>query len=273
MINFIKLVFNHLKGRKYYKDEIAKYGKAHVASVKDSKIISEDDPVYLTAHRGFSGIAPENTLPSFELACQKDFFAIECDVHLTKDLKWVICHNKTIDKTTNGEGKICNYTFDEIRKFDITFGNNIDKYKNLKLPSLDEYLDICKKYNATPEIEVKGGRGSEKLTEIIDKLKEKGLLEKAIIISFDWKIIAKLKEYSPNTEYWFLSEFVDDWGIKMCKKYGFRYALSASTSDKQIKKAIKENVGVSIWTVDRLERMEELYKLGVRYFTSNFITY
>lgn len=273
MAKTFKQALGFVQCRAYFLGEICRKKKIGVVSVSDSKIITKDDPVYITAHRGFSGIAPENTLPAFELACQQDYYAIECDVHLTKDEQWIICHNTTIDKTCNGVGNISDYTLDELKKFKITYGNGIDKYDDIRLPTLDEYLDLCAKYNKVPEIEIKReGFYDIKLTDIIDKLKERNLLKKAIIISFDINKLIKLQEYSPDTEYWYLVETIDDAGIANAKKYGFAYAVCASNRKKDFKKAIKAGLKVCVWTVDRLQKMESLYKLGIRYITSNFIT-
>ncbi len=272
MLQLLKMLFYHFRGKKYYKNELTVYGKPKVTPISTSDVVKENDPVHLTAHRGFSGIAPENTLPAFELACKENFFAIECDVNLTKDKKWIINHNPSIDHTCDGSGKISKLTLEELRKFKINFGNGLENYKNLKLPTLDEYLDICKKYNAIPEIEVKIGGSNNHLSEIVDKLKEKDLLNKAIIISFDIRKLIKLQKYSPNTKFWYLSEGIDNYGVKNCKKYGFRYAVSASNSNAAIKATLDKGIEMAVWTVDRIERLNELYALGIRYITTNFIT-
>ncbi len=269
----IKQALGYVQCRIYFLGEILKKKQIGVVSVKNSKKITSDDPVYITAHRGFSGVAPENSLPAFELACKEDYYAIECDVHLTKDGQWVICHNTTIDKTCNGTGNISDYTLDELRNFRITYGHGIEKYENLTLPTLDEYLDLCAKHNKVPEIEIKrDGYYDTKLNDIIEKLKERNLLGKAIIISFDINKLIKLQEVSPETEYWYLVETIDGEGIKNAKKYGFAYAVCASNKKRDFKKALKAGLKVCVWTVDRLKKMESLYKLGIRYITSNFIT-
>lgn len=268
----IKQAWGYVACRLYFLGEILKKKEIGVVSASTSKIIKKEDPVFITAHRGFSGIAPENTLPAFELACKEKFYAIECDIHLTKDNQWVVCHNSTIDKTCNGTGEISNYTLDELCNFKITYGNGLEKYKNLQLPTLDEYLDLCVKYNKVAEIEIKRGGYDTGLTDIIDKLKEKNLVDKAIIISFDLDKLVKLQKYSPDTEYWYLVETIDKTGIENAKKYGFAYAVCASNKKSDFKKAIKAGLKVCVWTVDRLSKMEYLYNLGIRYITSNFIT-
>ncbi len=269
----LKQAWGYVACRIYFLGEIMKRKEIGVVSASTSKVIDKNDPVHITAHRGFSGVAPENTIPAFEKACNEDYYAIECDVHLTKDEQWIICHNTTIDKTCNGEGNISDYTLEELRNFKVTYGHGIENYPDLQLPTLDEYLDLCKKYNKVPEIEIKrDGYYDTRLTDIIDKLKERNLLENAIIISFDINKLIKLQEYSPSTEYWYLVETIDNKGIEDAKKYGFAYAVCASNKKSDFKRAIKAGLKVCVWTVDRLSKMEELYKLGIRYITSNFIT-
>ncbi|MBQ7957275.1 MAG: hypothetical protein IJ279_04485 [Clostridia bacterium] len=269
----LKQVWGFIACRVYFLGEILKRKEIGVVSASTSKIIKKNDPVHITAHRGFSGVAPENTLPAFEKACKEAYYAIECDVHLTKDGEWIVCHNSTIDKTCNGEGNISDYTLEELRNFKVTYGHGIEKYPDLKLPTLDEYLDLCQKYNKVPEIEIKrDGYYDTKLTDIIEKLKERNLLDKAIIISFDINKLIKLQEYSPDTEYWYLVETIDNAGIENAKKYGFAYAVCASNKNSDFKKAVKAGLKVCVWTVDRLSKMESLYNLGIRYITSNFIT-
>ena len=69
------------------------------------------------AHRGFSYKYPENTLLAFKEALKLDIYGIELDVHKSKDGKLVIIHDEDIKRTFNGEGKVKDYTFEELRNF------------------------------------------------------------------------------------------------------------------------------------------------------------
>lgn len=93
------------------------------------------------AHRGDNKAAPENTIPAFESAVAKNAPMIEFDVQMTKDNALVIMHDSTVDRTTNGKGKIVDLTFDEIRALDA--GGWFDaKFKGVKVPTLKEVLDV-----------------------------------------------------------------------------------------------------------------------------------
>ena len=106
------------------------------------------------AHRGYSGIAPENSIPSFELAGENGFWSIEIDLGLTSDNKIIIMHDSTVDRTTNGTGLVRNLTLAQIKEFNIDTGANIGLYPNLKVPTLEEYLTVCRKWRAVPNIHI-----------------------------------------------------------------------------------------------------------------------
>ncbi|MFP4698544.1 MAG: glycerophosphodiester phosphodiesterase family protein [Eubacteriales bacterium] len=96
---------------------------------------------YIIAHRGASGIAPENTIVSFQKAIDQGAEGIELDVHLTKDEIPVVIHDETIDRTTDGSGYIKDFTFEELNRYDA--GNYFDKkFMNEKIPTLEQVLEL-----------------------------------------------------------------------------------------------------------------------------------
>ncbi|WML36851.1 glycerophosphodiester phosphodiesterase family protein [Clostridium sp. OS1-26] len=98
------------------------------------------------AHRGFSGIYPENTMLAFKKAVEVQCNGIETDVQLTKDGVAVICHNEKLDRTTDGSGFIKNYTYLELSKLDAGVKKD-HKFSGCKIPTLDEFLDYIKDKN------------------------------------------------------------------------------------------------------------------------------
>lgn len=93
----------------------------------------------LCAHRGFSTIAPENTMPAFGAAVALGAEEIEFDLWTTKDGVLVSCHDQTLDRVSDGTGKIGDYTYQELLKFD--FGAKHDKrFHGLKIPTFEEIL-------------------------------------------------------------------------------------------------------------------------------------
>jgi len=75
--------------------------------------------MFIQAHRGNSGHAPENTLAAFRSAIGATADGIECDIHLTRDGRFVVCHDDTIDRTSTGTGEIAAMDFEELRRHDF----------------------------------------------------------------------------------------------------------------------------------------------------------
>ena len=94
-----------------------------------------------SAHRGDTKNAPENTIPAIESAVRKGAHQIEIDVKLSKDGKLVIMHDWTVDRTTNGTGKVPDLTFNELRKLDAGSWFS-PEFKGTKIPTLEEVLDV-----------------------------------------------------------------------------------------------------------------------------------
>jgi len=106
-------------------------------------------------HRGFNTQAPENTLPAFELAGQAGAWAIEMDIFETTDGYFVISHDNDVSRMTDGTGNITAMTYAETQEFTIDAGSNIEQYPNLKMPTLQEYLSICRRYGCVAFVEIK----------------------------------------------------------------------------------------------------------------------
>ncbi len=111
----------------------------------------------LCAHRGDQGIGPENTVPAFIGAAIAGAQQIELDVQKTKDGKLVIMHDNTVDRTTDGKGKIVDLTLDEIKALNVKLGQN-RLYESVKVPTFEEALDSLPT-NVWINVHVKPGEG------------------------------------------------------------------------------------------------------------------
>ena len=241
-----------------------------VISLSEEGLPTED--VNLTAHRGFSAIAPENTSAAFVEAGKNGFFAAECDIQLSKDNVWVVNHNKTIDSMTDGEGSIWDMTYDEISQYSVDGGHYSEKYTGQKLITLEDYLAICDEYKIIPQIEIKEGN-YKCLDKILSALDKYGMRENAILISFDGVILEKIRNLDSDIEIWYLTHEITDEQIKLAKMNNYALAFNYRKYDEEmLKKAQKENIKLASWTVDSLSAYEELYQLGIRNFTTNRFT-
>ena len=257
-------------GGVYVADLFLGYKAPEIKKLSDSNIKIKEE-VKLTAHRGFSGVAPENTLVAFEKAGEYGFYATECDVHLTKDGVWVIYHDDNIFRLTNGYKNIEEATYEELQEYVIDNGVNVDNYPNQKIPTLEEYLVICKDMKIIPQIEIKNG-SKEKLQEILDLLQKYELKENAIIISFKGEMIKKVRELDEKIELWYLVEEITEENINECKDNNYKLAFNHKKNNEEIiKKALSQGLTLCAWTVDDLTELEKLYNLGVKNITTNAI--
>lgn len=99
--------------------------------------------IAVIAHRGGAGIMPENTLAAFQRAIQLGCDYVEVDVRTTRDGKLVILHDSTLDRTTDGSGKVRDLTLAAVRRLDAG-AKFSPRYRGEKVPTLDEVFELCK---------------------------------------------------------------------------------------------------------------------------------
>lgn len=104
--------------------------------------------IFVAAHRGWMSKYPENTMVAFQAALELGVDQLETDVRITKDGQLVLIHDATVDRTTNATGKVCDYTFQEIRQLDAGDGHQI--------PTLTEFMELVKDHpTLTIDLELK----------------------------------------------------------------------------------------------------------------------
>ena len=98
--------------------------------------------VLVVSHRGDWRNWPENSIPAIESVIRMGVDIMELDLKLTKDSVLVLCHDKTIDRTTSGKGRVCDITYDSIRRCVLRTAHN--QKTDLRMPTLREALEVCK---------------------------------------------------------------------------------------------------------------------------------
>lgn len=272
LISILLAITIVISGGVYVADLFLGYDAPEIHKLSESNIKNTED-IKLTAHRGFSGVAPENTIAAFEKAAEYNFFAAECDVHLTKDGVWVIYHDDNIFRLTNGYKNIADATYNELQEYVIDNGVNVEKYPNQKIPTLEEFLIVCKDMKIVPQIEIKNG-SQEKLQEILNLLDKYNLREQAIIISFNIDAIKTIRKLDEKIEIWYLVEEITDSEMDECVNNNFALAFNHKKNTEEIIKiASEKNIKLCAWTVDDIKIIEQLYNMGVKYITTNAVIY
>ena len=242
-------------------------------SVTENGISTEEDPIFFTAHRGVTAVAPENTIPAYEAAVENGYYSAECDIRLTKDNQWVLIHNSDVDGRFCQTGEIADFTLEEAKTFSYKNGSNFWKYEDLRIPTLDEYLDVFIGTKTRPQIEIKSD-GYDLLYTVVDAVKAKGLTEQAIVISFDLEQLKVIHDLDPSIELWYLIDEITPEAIVAAQAVGENVWLSPNferNNKDTIQLAVDAGIGVSFWTVNTVENAKMLYDMGVRYIETDIL--
>lgn len=227
----------------------------------------------ILAHRGASGYAPENTLYAFKKAISMNSDGIELDVHLTKDEKIVVIHDEKLNRTTNGSGLIKDFSLSELKKLDAGSWYN-PKYKNEKIPTLEEVFNLVKDKNIIINIELKNGiieyTGlEEKVLELIHKYK---IEENIIISSFNHYSLLKVKSLNSKikTGILYVASLINPW---IYAKNISAYSLNPyfySVDKNLVINCKKNNINVIPYTVNDEEYIYKLIKSNIYSIITNY---
>lgn len=230
--------------------------------------------VNIIAHRGANRYAPQNTLPAFEKAMELGADGFETDVHLTKDAVPVICHNYTVNETSNGMGNISSYTLEDLKKLD--FGSYYDtQFKGVQAPTLDEFLELVSVSDiSVMNIEIKAPHEKETgiVSSIIDAVKAHNLSDRLLISSFDSNLLTEVKEKDRKvrTGYLYGMFHFDSpshlaFPIAHAKRIG-AYAVHPMfmfVNERYVKAAHREGIKVNVWTVNDEDMIKRMIRRGV----------
>lgn len=226
----------------------------------------------IIAHRGFSGITPENTLISFQKAieCGADYF--ELDIHKTKDDSIVVIHDESIDRTSSNDmkGEIAEMTYSELNAVRVGFSKEFgDKYKNEKIPTLREALELAKgKIKVCIEIKV---YDVEK--EVLNIVNDLGVNDEVIIFSFYYPVLAKFRELDKNIPILFLVNNADIMILDSARAIGSNAIGSGNgtaVTREFLDIAHNNGMEVWIWTVNDEDEMQKFIDIGIDGLITNF---
>ena len=210
----------------------------------------------IAAHRGYSGLYPENTMLAFQKAHEAGADEIELDVQLSKDGRVVVFHDESLERLTGYKGFVRDLRFEELKKLNAAQCVYGDKFGFNPIPSLNEYFAWVKKTGIVTNIELKNGRfyyeGLEEKT--IALIEKHGLEEKVFFSSFNHVSLLKCKKLKAsipcgalvsgsmapgNAGYYVSSNGLD-----------FYHPDINSLNDEIAAGCAKNGVGLNVWTVD-----------------------
>jgi len=222
----------------------------------------------IVAHRGDSANAPENTLAAFRLALENEADGIELDVMLSADQQLMVIHDDTLDRTSNGHGKVADLPFAALRELDAGSWYDL-KFKGEPIPLLEEvFAELGGKFLIN--VELKNYKTpKDQLPELAVKLvKKHGLSDSVLLSSFNASNLPRVKSLAPEIRTGLLT-LPGLLGLPMRGLLGRRfkaddlhpYYRDVSTRMVQFRHKLGQNVNV--WTVDAPEDQRRMQAFGV----------
>ena len=227
------------------------------------------------SHRGANLVAPQNTIPAFEKSLEIGVDGFETDIHLSADGVPVVCHNYTIDETSDGKGEVRGMTLEQLRSYD--FGSWFhEKFKGTKLPTLEEFLTLCE----TADIEIMNieikpplDGNMEIVEKTINAVKAHGLFEKLLISSFSSDVLVECKKvdpacktgflYSPDKKFFYKTMLFGYVEFAKKIKADFLHPHFLTVTKRYVKKLHEAGIGVNVWTVDKADIAQKMLEFGV----------
>lgn len=227
--------------------------------------------VKMIAHRGVSGVELENTCPAFVAAGVKSYYGIETDVHVTKDGKFIVHHDDTLKRLAGIDKTVEECTFEYLRSVQLKDHDGTIR-KDLFLPTLEEYISICRKYDKQAILELKNPMQKEKVWDIAEIIKGMGWFERTTFISFAGENLVALREKYPEADAQFLTSHATEENLQFMINNRLDADLCGLCVSKEYVDALHENgLKVNCWTIDKLEHADLLKAAGVDFITSNIL--
>lgn len=154
-----------------------------------------DKYIYVAAHRGWSEQYPENTMEAYKAAAELGVDQIEIDVRVTKDNELVLIHDATVDRTTNGTGRVCDMTLAELRALDAGVKKD-PRFAGCRIPTLKEFMDFVQPIaGMTVDFELKEypnegweATAYEVCDRVLQMIEDYDLTDRCVINTFSTKL-------------------------------------------------------------------------------------
>lgn len=252
----------------YHKDDLVKKLKEN-----ERFTYGLSDRVRFIGHAGMEGFGPENTLEAYKESVKTGVWGAECDLGVTADNHLVLMHDYTVDRTTDGTGNVSDLTLAEIKALNIDV--NLHGFTNVKVPTIEEYLDVCKKYGLYPIIEVKeDGHQTGMVDLLLPILEKRNLINDCILITFGRDTVRYIRNKNQSIKLSLLlkiDESYKETDLEFIKVIG-KCTLNiyhSNINQNTVDTLHQNGLPVMVWTVDDDVIAENLIDMGVDMIITN----
>ncbi len=250
----------------------------------------ENEGILVIAHQGGDGLWPSNTLFAFENAVALGVDMLEIDIHSTQDGVLVVIHDDTVDRTTDGTGKVQDFTFAELQALDAGYDwptlegmdSSTHPYRGqgITIPALEDVLAAFPDMRMVIEIKQKEPSITQPLCEMLAAY---DMTEKVLIGAFDADVLVEFREVCPGvrtsagesevTEFYFRSigGTLDEYEVTAQALQVPEYSGNIQVVTPEFIEAARSlQLNVQVWTVNEADQMERMIALGVDGIITDF---
>lgn len=249
------IISAYVESGKKYDFEIKVYNSQTLQGLLNNK--------RLVSHRGYNETAPENTMSAFQKSYEYGYKYVETDVTFTADDVPVLLHDDSIDRTSNGSGKIGSLTYEYVRTLD--FGSwKSEEYAGEKIPSFDEFMAFCSTHDIHPYVELKSNITQNRVYELLNIVDKYNMREKTSWVSFSIEYLQYMKNADPKAELGLNTVDVNDntynmvQSLKTSENTPFLSISVSCLNNALVQRCKSENIPVGVWICDT---RDEIFKL------------
>ena len=226
----------------------------------------------VVAHRGLSGLERENTASAFVAAGNRNYFGIETDIYRTSDGKFVVNHDGRADRVGGMPVLMEQAPFELLREIVLFDTDGTKDRYDLRLPSLQNYISICKKYEKYCILELKSAFTEEETEKILEIIRGYDYLDRVIFISFHYDTLMHVRHLLPDQACQYLTgDNSDEMIAKLVADRLDIDIIHTALSEERVKAMHQAGLTINCWTVDDPTRAEELVSWGVDQITTNIL--
>ncbi|MCX7909355.1 MAG: glycerophosphodiester phosphodiesterase family protein [Ignavibacteria bacterium] len=227
---------------------------------------------FVVAHRGASGVAPENTLSSFEEAIRSGAHFIEMDIQVTSDAIPIVFHDKGLSRTTNGIGLASKLSYQELKKLDSGAWFSRE-FQGERIPSLEEVLQfLTNKVLLNIELKNLGETPNFHIQNILNLIMKYRYSDRVVISSFYYNQLKIVKELAPEIPIAAIRLPKDNtFPSRLKKEIGCEgFVCSVEELNKELTEdAQKNNIFLGVYSVDNEEQLDYVLQFGVKAIVTN----
>lgn len=232
---------------------------------------SAGEAAFIAGHRGDRSTAPENTMPSLQAALDGPMDFVEVDIQLTKDSVPVLMHDTFVNRTTDGEGRVSDFTYAEIRKLDAGAWYS-PTYAGTHVPTLESLLSALQSKQAEGAskkalLELKGFWSLDNVTIVTDLISDYDVGTRVIMSSFDTSTIDHVREVDNTLPRAIITSTLPNDPVAYARLYGaIALIVNKSAVEKEpwvVDRMHRAGLGVMLYTLNRKAKWERAVELGV----------